>query len=97
MVRFGRSPTSLGSHLKFVVLPVRKGQGLDLADVRDVAVDPRTVQTDEGPQGAGAPTRIFREKVEKQTRWTEGGRDGWMDGEVCCSAWRSRQKYPEVM
>lgn len=70
-----RSPTSpwsrpgkvriLGSHLKFVVLPVRKGQGLNLADVRNVAVDPRTVQTDEDPQGAGAPTRIFREKVEK--------------------------------
>lgn len=71
-MRFGRSPWSppgkarvLGSHLKFVVLPVRKGQGLNLADVRNVAVDPRTVQTDEDPQRAGAPTRIFREKVEK--------------------------------
>lgn len=48
-----------------MVLPVRKGQGLNLADVRNVAVDPRTVQTDEDPQRAGAPTRIFREKVEK--------------------------------
>lgn len=53
---------SSGSHLKFMVLPVRKVQGLNLADLRNVAVDPRTVQTDEDPQGAGAPVRIFREE-----------------------------------
>lgn len=49
-----------------MVLPVRKVQGLNLADVRNVAMDPRTVQTDEDPKGAGDPTRIFRE---------EGGKD----------------------
>lgn len=54
-----------GPHLKFMVLPVRKVQGLHLADVRNAAVDPRTVQTDEDPQGEGAPTRIFREEGEK--------------------------------
>lgn len=53
-----------------MVLPVRKVQGLHLADVRNVAVDPRTVQTDEDPQGAGAPPGVFREEGEKgeQTR-----------------------------
>lgn len=56
---------SAGPHLQFMVLPVRKVQGLHLADVRNVAVDPGTVQTDEDPQGAGAPTRIFREGGEK--------------------------------
>lgn len=48
-----------------MVLPVRKVQGLNLADVRNAAVDPRTVQTDEDPQGAGAPTRIFRQEGDK--------------------------------
>lgn len=49
-----------------MVLPVRQVQGLHLADVRDVAVDPRTVQADEDPQGAGAPTRVFRGEGEKE-------------------------------
>lgn len=51
-----------------MVLPVGKVQGLHLADLRDVAVDPRTVQTDEDPQGAGAPAGIFREEGEKEQR-----------------------------
>lgn len=41
-------------------------------------MDPRTVQTDEDPQGAGAPTGIFREEGEKEQREMlsreEGGR-----------------------
>lgn len=48
-----------------MVLPVGKVQRLHLTDVRNVAVDPRAVQTNEDPQGAGPPTRIFREKIEK--------------------------------
>lgn len=61
-----------------MVLPVGKVQGLHLADVRDAAVDPRTVQTDEDPQGAGAPTRIFREEREKEAEMLsmEEGRRG---------------------
>lgn len=55
-----------------MVLPVRKVQGLHLADVWNVAVDPRTVQTDEDPQGAGAPARIFREEKDKLKRCTAG-------------------------
>lgn len=57
-----------------MVLPVRQVQGLDLADVRNVAVDPGTVQTDEDPQGAGGPTRIFRQKGQKDKleRFTDG-------------------------
>lgn len=68
---------NLRSHLKFMVLPVWKVQRLHLTDGRNVAVDPRAVQTDEDPQGAGPPTRIFREKIEKHKldwemhRWKE--------------------------
>lgn len=67
----------LRSHLKFMLLPVWKVQRLHLTDVRNVAVDPRAVQADEDPQGAGPPTRIFREKIEKHKvnwgmhRWKE--------------------------
>lgn len=57
---------ALWSHLHLVVLPVGKAQGLDLAHVRDVAVDARAGQTDEHPQGAGAPCRFC-----KKGRWKE--------------------------
>lgn len=44
-----------------MVLPVGEAQGLDLADVGDVAVDPGAGETDEHPQGARAPAGICRE------------------------------------
>lgn len=47
-------------YLDLVVLPVGERQGLDLVDVENVAVNPGTVQTNEHPQGAGTPTRIYR-------------------------------------
>lgn len=52
-----------------MVLPVGKAQGLDLADVGDVAVDPRAGQADEHPQGAGAPPGICREE-DGETEWS---------------------------
>lgn len=66
---------ALWSHLHLVVLPVRKVQGLDLADFGNVAVDPRTVQADEHPQGAGAPPGICREEGGENTL---ENRDTWM-------------------
>lgn len=62
---------ALRSHLHLVVLPVGKAQGLDLADVGDVAVDPRAGQTDEHPQGAGAPPGICREE-DGENKWSVG-------------------------
>ncbi len=63
--RRAKALLALCSHLHLVVLPVGKGQGLDLADVGNVAVDPRAGQTDEHPQGAGAPAGICREDVRE--------------------------------
>lgn len=44
-----------------MVLPAGQGQRLDLADVRNVAVNSRAGQADEHSQGAGAPIRVCRE------------------------------------
>lgn len=70
---------ALWSHLHLVVLPVRKVQGLDLADFGNVAVDPRTVQTDEHPQGAGAPPGICRaNKSENRDTWMRRENGRWV-------------------
>lgn len=50
-----------------MVLPAGKAQGLDLADVGNVAVDPRAVQADEHAQGAGAPVGICRKEEDGKT------------------------------
>lgn len=44
-----------------MVLPAGQRQRLDLADVRNVAVNSRAGQADEHSQGAGAPIRVCRE------------------------------------
>lgn len=66
---------ALRAHLHLLVLPVGEAQGLDLADVGDVAVDPGARQTDEHPQRAGAPPWICREE-DGEDKWRFGGYEG---------------------
>lgn len=71
MGQWGDRLVALWSHLHLVVLPVRQAQGLDLADVGDVAVDPGAGQADKHSQGAGAPLGICTAEERERDKWSK--------------------------
>lgn len=52
-------------YLYLGLLPGVQADGLDLADLGDVAVDPGAAQADEHPKGVGGPVRIWKAKASR--------------------------------
>lgn len=66
-----------GPYLHLGLLPGIQADGLDLADLRDVAVDGRAAQADEHAQGVGGPVGIWKAKARVWSSGEQGGGHSW--------------------
>lgn len=66
------SPPPPRPYLHLGLLPGVQADGLDLADLGDVAVDPGAAEADEHPEGVGGPVRIWKAKASRSVAVVHG-------------------------